>query len=116
MDGHFPDLLHLLKNGQKSDSFADHFEQNFNYTTSSTDLRKYIKFKVVKQINPIGEIKTFTKPNYNICMEERLTTLKKLRDKSVTIMNYNSDIYWACHHQTTFHHFFLSTDDTIFNG
>ena len=52
MDGHFYNLLRLLKNGQKSDSFAAHFEQNFNATTSHTDLRKYMTFKVVKQQNP----------------------------------------------------------------
>ena len=40
MDGHFSDLLRLLKNGQKSDSFADHFKQHFNTTTSRTDLLK----------------------------------------------------------------------------
>ena len=45
MDGHFSDLLRLLKNGQKSDSFAAHFEQHFNTTTSRTDLRKYTTFK-----------------------------------------------------------------------
>ena len=42
MDGHFSDLLRLLKNGQKSDLFAAHFEQHFNITTSRTDLRKYM--------------------------------------------------------------------------
>ena len=73
-------------------------------------------FKVVKQINPIGEMKTFTKPNCNICMEERLTILKKLRDKRVTIMNKNSEIYGACQHKMTFHQFCLSTDDPVFNG
>ena len=57
-DGHFSDLLRLLKNGQKSDSFAAHFKQNFNITTSRTDLRKYMTFKVVKQLNPIVEMKT----------------------------------------------------------
>ena len=50
-------------------------------------------FKVVKQLNPIGAMKKFTKPNYNLCMEEHLTILKKLRDKRVTIMNKNLDIY-----------------------
>ena len=45
MDGHFSDLLRLLKNGQKSDSFADHFEQNFNSNTSRTDIHKYMTFK-----------------------------------------------------------------------
>ena len=116
MDGHFSDLLRLLKNGQKSDSFADHFEQHFNTTTSRIDLRKYMTLKVVKHLRPICAMKKFTKPNCNICMEERLTTLKKLRDKHVTIMNNNSEIYGACRHKTCFHRCFLSTDDPVFNG
>ena len=115
MDGHFSNLLRLLKNGQKPDSFAAHFEQHFNTTTSRTYLRKYMTFKVVKQLNPIGAMKKFTKPNYNICMEEGLTIFKKLRDKRVTIMNKNSKIYGACRHKTTFHQFCLSTDDPVFN-
>ena len=69
MDGNFFYLLLLLKNGHKSDSFAAHFGQHFNSTMSRTDLRTYMKFKVVKQINPIGKMKTFTKPNCNLCME-----------------------------------------------
>ena len=70
MDGHFSDLLRLLKNGQKSDSFAVYSKQHFNTTTSFIDLRKYMVFRVVNQINPISAMKTFTKPNFNICMEE----------------------------------------------
>ena len=69
VDGYFSDLLRLLKNGQKSYSFAAHFEQHFNTNTSRTALRKYMKFKVVKQLNPIGAMKKFTKPNCNLCME-----------------------------------------------
>ena len=89
MDGYFSDLQRLLKNGQNSDSFAAHFVQHFNNTTSRTDLRKCMTFKVLKQLNPIGAMKTFTKPNCNLCMQERLTILKKLRDKRVTIMSKN---------------------------
>ena len=63
MYGHFSDLLRLLNNRKKLESFASHFEQNFSTTMSRTDLRKYMTFKVVKQLNPIGAIKTFTKPN-----------------------------------------------------
>ena len=62
MDGHFSYLLRLLKNGQKSDSFAAHFEQHSNTTTSRKDIRKYMTFKVVKQLNPIGAMKTLTNP------------------------------------------------------
>ena len=59
---------------------------------------------------------TFTKPNFNLFMEKCLTILKKLRDKRVTVMNNKSEIYGAFRHKTIFHLFFLSTDDTVFNG
>ena len=95
MYGHLSDLQRLLKNRRKSDSFADHFVQHFNNTKSRTDLRKCTTFKVLDQLNLIGAMKTFTKPNCNLCMQERLTILKKLRDKRVTVMNNNSEIYGA---------------------
>ena len=87
MDSNFSLLLRLLKNGHKSDSFAAHFEHHCNATTSCTDLHKYMTFEVVKNIGPIGAMKTFTKLNCNLCMEKRLTILKNLHDKRVTIMN-----------------------------
>ena len=116
MDGHFSNLQRLLKNGKKSDSFAAHFVQHFKTTTSLTDVPKYMTFKVVRHTDLIGAMKTFTKPNCNICMQERLTVIKKLRDKCVTVMNKNSEIYEDFRHKTTFRRFFLSTDDPVFNG
>ena len=115
MNVHFFDILRLLKNVQISDSLSDHFEHPFNSTTSRTGLRKYMTFKVVNHLNPIRAMKTFTKPNCNLCMEERLTILKNICDKRVTIMNKNSEIYGACRHKTTFSRFCLSTDDPVFN-
>ena len=50
-------------------------------------------------------MKKFTKPNCNLCMEERLTILKKKHDKRVTVMNKNLEIYGACWHKATFHRF-----------
>ena len=73
-------------------------------------------FKIVKHLNPIGAMKTFTKPNCNLCIEERLTILKNLCDKRVTIMNKNSEKYGACRYKTCFHRFCLSTDDPVLNG
>ena len=49
-------------------------------------------------------------------MQERLTTLKNLRDKHVTVMSKDSDIYGACRQKTIFYRFVLSTDDPVFNG
>ena len=37
--------LRLIKNGQKSDSVATHFDHHFNTTMSCTYLRKYIRSK-----------------------------------------------------------------------
>ena len=73
-------------------------------------------FKVVKQLNPIGATKTLMEPNCNLCMEQLLTILKKQRGKRVTIMNKNLEIYGACSQKTTFHRFFISTDDLILSG
>ena len=115
-DGHLSDLKCLLKNGKKCDSFAAHFVQHFNNNTSHTYLRKCMTFKILKQLNPIGAMKIFTRPNCNLCMQEPLTILKKLREKRVTVMNKNLETYGACRHKTAFHQFCLSTDDPIFNG
>ena len=93
-----------------------HFVQHFNNTTSHTDLRKCMTFNVFKQLNLIGAMKTFTRPNSNLCMQERLTILKIIRDKHVTVMNKNLEIYGACRDKTCFHQFCLSTDDPVFNG
>ena len=95
MDGHFYNLLRLLNNGQKSDLFSAHSEQNFNTTTSRIDLRKYTKFKVLNHLKPIGAMETLTKNNCNLCMEECLTILKKLHEKCVTIIENNLEIYGA---------------------
>ena len=69
---------------------------------SRTDLRKYMMFKVVKQLNPIGAMETFTKPNYNIFMKELLNILKQIHDKRDMVMNKNLGIYGACRHKTAF--------------
>ena len=57
MDRHFSDILNLLKNGQKSDSFVAHSEQDFNSTTSHTDLRKCMIPKLVIDSNSIDAMK-----------------------------------------------------------
>ena len=53
-------------------------------------------FKVIKHLNVIGAMKKKnTKPNCNLCIQERLMILKNLRDKRVTVMNKNLEIYGA---------------------
>ena len=69
MDSHFSDAQCFLKNRHKSDSFSAHFEQHFKSTTSRMNLCKCMTFKVVKHLKPIEEMKSFAKPNFNLCME-----------------------------------------------
>ena len=97
----------------KSDLFAPYYVQHFNNTTSRTYLRICMTFKVIKQLNSIGPMKTFTNPNCNLCMQEDLTIPKKLRNKRVTVMNKNLEIYGSCWHKMTFHRSCLSTYDPI---
>ena len=113
IDGHFSDIKRLLKNGQKSDSFSAHFEQHFKSTMSRTDLHKLMTFKLVNELNQIGAMKSFLENNFNLCMEERLTILKKLSDKCVTLMNKYSEIYGAYWRKNPFGQFFLRTDDPV---
>ena len=105
MDRHFSNIQSILKNGQKLDSFAAHFIYHFINTMSRTDLRKCMTFKVIMQLNPIGAMEIFTKPNCNLCIQERLMILKKLCDKRITVMNQNSEIYGTCQPKTTLHQF-----------
>ena len=56
---------------------------------------------LVNQLNTIESMKQFSKPNYNLCMEERLTVLKNLRNKCVTLMNHrrSSDLHSVLPHR-----------------
>ena len=70
-------------------------------------------FNIVNNLNPIGEMKIFTEPNCSLCMEEFLTTLKKLCEKCVTVVNTNLGLYGAFRYKTTFCRFFISTYDPV---
>ena len=93
----------------KSYLFAAHYVQHINNTTSRTYLRICMTFKVIKQLNSIHGMKTLTKPNCNLCMQKGLTIPKKLRNKRVTVMNKNLEIYGSCRLKTIFHQSCLST-------
>ena len=77
MDGHLSDLLRLLNNGQKSYSFAAHLGQQFNNIMSRTDILKYMTFRVLKQLNLIGAMKTFTKYIYIYMYGEKFNNPQK---------------------------------------
>ena len=61
MYGNFSNVQCLLKNRQKSDSFAAHCRQQFKYNISRTDLCNYMIFKVVKHLKTIESVKPLQK-------------------------------------------------------
>ena len=93
MDSLFSGVQRIIKNKQKSDSFSSHYKKHFKYTTYYTELVKRISFKEVKYINPIVSNKPFTKPNLNICIEERLTILYIYVIKIVIFMKNVGNIW-----------------------
>ena len=72
--------------------------------------------QVIKAAKSDWRNENIYKRNCNLCMQERLTILKNLRDKRVTVMDKNSEIYGACRHKPTFRRFCLNTDDPVFDG
>ena len=72
-----------------------------------------MEFKMADNVDYIGTDKKFTKHNCSICMEEILTTPKRLREKYVMLIKIVLKTYRACRHKTTLHIFFLHTYDTI---
>ena len=57
--------------------------------------------KLVKHTNPIGAMKIFTKTDFNICMEGRITILKNVPDRYGTLMNNTLENYGSYWHKTT---------------
>ena len=45
LDGHFSDVQPILKNAQKLETFAAHFEHHFKFVMSHMNLCKYMTFK-----------------------------------------------------------------------
>ena len=60
MAGHFSDIQHMVKNGQKPDSFAAHQEKHFKYAIARNYLLNCTMLKVFNQINTIRGLKLFT--------------------------------------------------------
>ena len=69
INGNFSDVLCIIKNRQKSDSFAAHYNQLFKYNTPRNYLHSCMILKVVKRFNNIGAMELFTKYNCILCAE-----------------------------------------------
>ena len=81
LNGHLSKVQGIIKKRKKLDSFVAHYKQHNKPTASWTYLLKFMTLNVVKQIKLVRSILSLTKNNYNLCMEEILTTLKNICGK-----------------------------------
>jgi hypothetical protein len=107
MGQHLNDVKKLVTKGTKSDSFASHFAHHCKKEVKSTsdELRKMMKVKIVWQGNAISCMKLFGKLNCSLCMQERIKILRTIRQEEWKIINKKNEIYGACRHKTRFHRF-----------
>ena len=64
--------------------------------------------KIVKDLNPIGAMDLFTKPECYLCMDKHLMIIKYLHNRKFTLINKYLQIYGACWNKTTFRRFLVS--------
>ena len=72
-------------------------------TTKTIIAYNFINMHIMIEVQPYWKNEKITKPKCNICTEECLTILKIIRDKRVTPMNNNSEIYEAFRIKRNFH-------------
>ena len=105
MQQHFADVRKLHKLGEKSDSYAKHFAEQFvNFDDVNNTLqRNSIYCSIIWQGNPISAVKTFGTTNCTLCAKERLEIMKLSRYKPHLLINSCNEIYGACRHKPKFH-------------
>ena len=68
----------------------------FKSNTLCTDLYNSMRFKIFKKINPIGQMKSFIKSNFNLCIEEFSTLLNKYICEKCHTSEQNLKTYGIC--------------------
>ena len=111
MQQHFTEVKRLHNRGERSDSFAAHFAeqyQNFEEITPRM-IRNNTTFSVIWKGNPISTVKTFGTPNCMLCSKERLEILRASRADPNKLINSCNEIYGACRHKARFHRYCKQT-------
>jgi GIY-YIG catalytic domain len=98
MQQHFNDVKKLHQLGQKSDSYAKHFANQFlNFDNLTPQFqRNSITCDILWQGNPISVVKTFGTAKCALCNKERLEILKHSRKNPESLINSCTEIYGAC--------------------
>ena len=118
MSQHFQDVRKLVRLDQSSDSFADHFAQHFEPgrdDVTAGKVREICQSRVLWQGNAISCMKSFGTRECKLCMKERLTILKSMKENQFGTINSNRELYGPCRHITRFHRYMKNgqsrTDD-----
>jgi GIY-YIG catalytic domain len=114
MQQHFNDVRKLHSQGDKSDSYAKHFAEQFlNFESVSPNLQRgSISCSILWQGNPINVVKTFGTTNCALCNKERIEILKQSKKDPKILINSCNEIYGACRHKPRFHRYKSRTPST----
>ena len=109
MNQHFADTKDPVKNGELSDSFAEHFASHFEdkKQTSRGDVRNIADVETVWQGNPMSNVKTFRSLNCDLCTKERLEIHKAMKsdkkNNSQSLIDSMNELCGGCRHKPKFH-------------
>ena len=117
-NGHCQDVKTLVERGKKSDSFASHMAEHFEKGSSinAQQVRAKIKIDIIWQGNPINCMKSFKSFGCTLCNKEKCEIMKCTLKNENNTMNYCSEIYGACRHNSKFHRFINVTDTSTDDG
>ena len=108
-----------LLNGDKYDSFAEHYAhqmQNFDPTKCRAFcgvLKHSYTSRILWQGKSISTVKTFQTNHCMLCNQERLHIFKRSMEDPKNQINFKNEIFGPCHHHPKFHrHTKPSTDDS----
>ena len=115
---HHGEVIKLVCNKIKSDSYAKHFGhqlQNFKSTIKPALVRNSYTSKILWQGTSISTVNSFGSPHCQLCNQERLAILKRSKKDPTNLINSCNEIFGACRHVSKFHKYVIadpSTDET----
>ena len=108
MQQHFGQVNDVLKNGKKSDTYADHFSEVWKHWGSPPSglvQAQELDISIMWKGNALSTMKTFGTRNCVLCAKERVAIVKHWWKDKKTLINSNTEIFGGCRHKTKFHRY-----------
>ena len=105
MEQNLQHVAQKVQHCKNLDTFAAHFAQHFYQKPTPQQCHEIRKPEILSKVNPIGLMKTSSKPSCPLCTKERLDIVSRSQHRYGKLINSCSEIYGACCHKPRFHRF-----------